>query len=82
MQLPVNTPVALTVPPGREANALLLPWLRRELRVLLAADDVDTVMWFTLGVCERMGIPAPVAQPPAPGQPLPERAAWLVRRPT
>jgi hypothetical protein len=78
LQLPINTPVALTVRPGRETDALL-PWLRRELRVLLAVDDVDTVMWYALGVCERAGIPAPAAHPPAPGRPLPERAAWLVR---
>ena len=58
LTLPPGTLGTLAFPSG-PALPLLLPWLRRELRALLRVDDVETVVQFVIGVCERLGIPPP-----------------------
>ena len=73
--LPAAAPASLRLRPGAAATELA-PWLRRELIALLGIEDVETVVWFVLGLCERGGIPAPPAAAPPPGQPL-RQGSWL-----
>ena len=73
--LPAAAPASLRLRPGAAASELA-PWLRRELIALLGIEDVETVVWFVLGLCERGGIPAPPAAAPPPGQPL-RQGTWL-----
>ncbi len=73
--LPAAAPASLRLRPGAAATELA-PWLRRELIALLGIEDVETVFWFVLGLCERGGIPAPPAAAPPPGQPL-RQGSWL-----
>ena len=58
--VPASTPGKLRLNnPATAKSKDLMPWLTRELRVLLSVEDVDTIAWFTVGLCERNGIPAP-----------------------